>query len=143
MKQTYNPCDECDYSYSKNNQIMKECDICEFNQYMIKCIKYETLEEEGKLLKLPVALGSTIYIIRYKWTNCSYHGHGFDDYDCQGCVRELDEWCDSHKIYYVDSTKAELVDIIRYMDSNLFGDTVFASEEEAEERCKYLNICNE
>ena len=68
MRLTYNPCDDCDYSYSKNNQEMNECRICEFQQCLSKCIEYETLEEEGKLLKLPVAPGITIYIIRYKWT---------------------------------------------------------------------------
>ena len=62
MRLTYNPCDDCDYSYSKNNQEMNECRICEFKQCMSKCIEYETLEEEGKLLKLPVASGITIYI---------------------------------------------------------------------------------
>lgn len=130
--------DNCKYNYehcSDNN-------CPSLNDCYDKLAEYEKLEEEGKLLKLPVAPGSTIYIIKYKWTNCSYHGHGFDDYDCQGCVLEPDEWCDSQKICCVDSTKAELVDIIRYMDSNLFGDTVFASEEEAEEICKYFNSCN-
>lgn len=30
MKQSFNPCDECDYSYSKNNQESRMCNICEF-----------------------------------------------------------------------------------------------------------------
>lgn len=29
-KQTYNPCDDCQYSYSKNNQESGMCKICEF-----------------------------------------------------------------------------------------------------------------
>ena len=29
-EQTYNPCDECDYSYSKNNQETGMCKVCEF-----------------------------------------------------------------------------------------------------------------
>ena len=28
--QIYNPCDECEYSYSKNNQETNVCKICEF-----------------------------------------------------------------------------------------------------------------
>lgn len=28
--QSYNPCDDCPYSYSKNGQEMTECTICEF-----------------------------------------------------------------------------------------------------------------
>lgn len=30
MNKTYNPCDECRYSYSKNNQEHPMCEICEF-----------------------------------------------------------------------------------------------------------------
>ena len=41
--QTYNPCDDCDYSYSKNNQEMSECKICEFKLYLKRC---EQLEQE-------------------------------------------------------------------------------------------------
>lgn len=29
-EQIYNPCDECDYSYSKNNQETGMCKVCEF-----------------------------------------------------------------------------------------------------------------
>ena len=34
FNETYNPCDECDYSYSKNNQDMGMCKICEFKQLL-------------------------------------------------------------------------------------------------------------
>ena len=40
-KYSYNPCDDCDYSYSKNNQEMNECKICEFNFYLNKCSELE------------------------------------------------------------------------------------------------------
>ena len=43
---TFNPCDECNYSYVKNNQISNVCKICEFKNYI-------DLEEQGLLLKLP------------------------------------------------------------------------------------------
>lgn len=32
-KQTYNPCDDCQYSYSKNNQESGMCKICEFTYF--------------------------------------------------------------------------------------------------------------
>lgn len=32
-KQTYNPCDDCPYSYSKNNQESGMCKICEFTYF--------------------------------------------------------------------------------------------------------------
>ena len=31
---TYNPCDDCKYSYSKNNQESEMCKICEFTYYI-------------------------------------------------------------------------------------------------------------
>ena len=34
FRETYNPCDECDYSYSKNNQEMGMCKSCEFKQLL-------------------------------------------------------------------------------------------------------------
>ena len=34
VKRTYNPCDECGYSYSKLNQESNQCKICEFKTYI-------------------------------------------------------------------------------------------------------------
>ena len=36
MKQTFNPCDECSYNFSKNNQESKMCKICEFKKLFEK-----------------------------------------------------------------------------------------------------------
>lgn len=36
MKQTFNPCDECSYNFSKNNQEGKMCKICEFKKLLKK-----------------------------------------------------------------------------------------------------------
>lgn len=33
-EQTYNSCDECDYSYSKNNQETGVCEVCEFRMLL-------------------------------------------------------------------------------------------------------------
>lgn len=35
-KKTYNPCDDCQYSFSKNNQESDMCKICEFRQLLDK-----------------------------------------------------------------------------------------------------------
>ena len=32
-KQTYNPCDDCQYSYSKNGQESRMCKICEYTYF--------------------------------------------------------------------------------------------------------------
>lgn len=59
MEQIFNPCDECEYSYSRQNQESGMCKICEFKKFM-------RLEEQGKLLKLPCAVGDTVYVIPSK-----------------------------------------------------------------------------
>ena len=41
---TFNPCDECNYSYSKNNEVSSMCKICEFKQ----CLD---LERQGRLIE--------------------------------------------------------------------------------------------
>lgn len=58
-KKRYNPCDDCPYSFSKNNQESNVCKICEFkslldNQNQVKC---------GKWLptKTPSYFGGIIY----------------------------------------------------------------------------------
>ena len=35
-KKTYNPCDDCPYSFSKNNQGSNTCKICEFKELLDK-----------------------------------------------------------------------------------------------------------
>lgn len=35
-RRTYNPCDDCQYSYSKNNQESDMCKICEFKELLDK-----------------------------------------------------------------------------------------------------------
>ena len=43
-KQTYNPCDDCRYSYSRNGQESEMCKICEFTYFINQAPK------EGKWL---------------------------------------------------------------------------------------------
>lgn len=55
MEQTFNPCDECEYSYLRQNQESGMCKICEFKKIL-------RLEEQGKLLKLPCAFGDNVFV---------------------------------------------------------------------------------
>lgn len=55
-KRTYNPCDECNYAFHKHNQESGMCKLCEFKSYV-------NLEEQGLLLRLPVAVGETVFTI--------------------------------------------------------------------------------
>ncbi|MDE7342263.1 MAG: hypothetical protein K2N80_17170 [Lachnospiraceae bacterium] len=56
MEKIFNPCDECDYSFSKQNQESGMCRICEFKKML-------DLEEQGKLLELPCAVGDTVWCV--------------------------------------------------------------------------------
>lgn len=44
-KQTFNPCDECSYSFGHNAQDTGMCDICEFK-------RYKDLEEQGQFIDI-------------------------------------------------------------------------------------------
>lgn len=57
VKRTYNPCDDCGYSYSKNNQESNMCKICEFKTYF-------DADRQGMLIRLPCKVGDTLW-----WAN--------------------------------------------------------------------------
>ncbi len=44
MNQTFNPCDECNYRFSKWNQESRMCKICEFK----KMLEEMSLQENGR-----------------------------------------------------------------------------------------------
>lgn len=97
--------------------------------------KWKALEEQGRLIELPCAVGDTVYLISSQYSECSKHQERFDDYDCQGCEDE----CDSHKEYFIyvnENISAEW--IVRAMGLNRFGKTVFTTREEAEAKLKEM-----
>lgn len=96
--------------------------------------KYEDLEEQGLLLRLPCKVGDTVYCIYERYTKCSESNQEFDEYSCQGC--ECLE-CDSRKEHYVQSQKAYSIDWI-VSNLNIFGKTVFLTKEEAEQKLKEM-----
>jgi len=122
MKRTFNPCDECDYSFSKQNQESGMCKICGFKKLL-------DLEEQGKLLKLPCAVGDKVY---YLTGNLNSLGKGkFDRVeeskaigfytDRDGLMIRLDyNWSGNHGTY------------------GFFGKSIFLTREEAEAALKEL-----
>ena len=70
-KQTYNPCDDCPHSYSKNNQESRMCKICEFTYFR------DHKQSEGEWI--------TSDIPQEKYV-CSVCGGACWYYDCQGDV---------------------------------------------------------
>lgn len=96
---------------------------------MKRLAHYEDLEEEGRLIKLPCAVGDTVYLISSQYSECSKYQERFNDYNCRGCENE----CDSHKEYFIhvnENMSAEW--IVRAMRLNRFGEDVFLTKEEAE-----------
>ncbi len=59
VNQTYNPCDECPYSYSKNGQESGMCKICEFTYYINltqqNAAESSALKKDNEVLRAEVA----------------------------------------------------------------------------------------
>ena len=98
-----------------------------------KLAEYEDLEEQGLLLRLPCKSGSTVYLIRSRYTECSKYKETWND--CYGC--EDKDKCDSHEEYYIHINHSVSDKwIVIYM--NDFGKTVFLTKEEAEQKLKEM-----
>lgn len=98
------------------------------NDSVRKYREWKSLEEQGKLLKLPCAVGDTVYqIIFDKYTKCSAYKREFNEYYCEECEKE----CDSKKEYHIEKVEGCHLDwILEYWDE--FYKTVFLTREEAE-----------
>ena len=96
--------------------------------------EYKELEEQGLLLRLPCKVGSTVYLICSRYSECSKYKEIFDEYNCQGC-EEYE--CDSHKEYYIHINHSVSIEwIVRNL--NNFGKTVFLTQAEAEQKLKEM-----
>ena len=59
-KRTYNPCDDCQYSYSKNNQENEICKICELTYFKDRKQK----EGEWQMKVYPITSCSVCGVLR-------------------------------------------------------------------------------
>ena len=59
-------CDLCCEYCKATEEGNEDCRGCAINQCFNKLGEYETLEEQGKLLRLPCAVGDTVYVIPSK-----------------------------------------------------------------------------
>ncbi len=89
-----------------------------YGEYADKLAEYEDLEEQGKLLKLPCAVGTSVYMVAQ---DC-----GGDTLDCRS------RNCDNCEYLYsfVEENKFEA-----YMNDEV-GKTVFITKTEAEQKLK-------
>ena len=88
-----------------------DCGVCPISKAIDKLAEYEQAEEDGLLIRLPVAEGTPVHCIG----SC---GEICDDYetDC--------EVCGEHKVVFCTNFDRNLVEH--------FGETVFLTEAEAE-----------
>ena len=107
LKQTHNPCDECEYSYSKQNQESYKCKICEFKQYL-------DAERQGLLLRLPCKVGDTVYCLMSAKTKI---------------VETSILWIEKHSNCLVFALAGGFGDVV----SENLGKTWFFTKEEAEQ----------
>lgn len=65
MNKTYNPCDDCRYSYSRNSQESEMCEICEFTYFK------ELVPEAGHWVAKPELIRS-LFARNHYCSVCKY-----------------------------------------------------------------------
>lgn len=114
--------DTCDET-CRNRTGEKACKGCPIQIAIDRLAEYEDLEEQGKLLKLPCAVGDTIFFV---WMGCP------KDYKEEYC-RDHEGSCENcfHRVPEIVSRDFRMSDI-----PNM--DKIFATREEAEAALKEL-----
>lgn len=98
---------------------------------------YEDLEEQGKLLKLPCAVGDTVYLVSFR-KKCYKIGNTHlvnDDLECAFCESEC--VCKAKKEYFIEEIKANLPTIGNLIDRPE-DFMVFLTRPEAEQALKEM-----
>lgn len=104
-----------------------------YGAYADKLAQYENLEEQGLLLRLPCKKNSKVFLICSRYTKCSKYDEEFEEFSCSGCEDE----CDSHKEYYIHTNNSVSIEWI-VCNIKKFGETVFLTREEAEQKLKEM-----
>lgn len=105
VKRTYNPCDDCEYSYSKNNQESNMCKICEFKTYF-------DADRQGKLIILPCKVRDTVYLVDFEektWDEATVNSIEIDTRDNRVLINsdyEVGTWSEDGYVFY-SKEKAE------------------------------------
>ena len=123
LYESINPVDICDNDYSKTN----------YNELVKLLGEYENLEEQGKLLKLPCAVGDRVHHL------CALKNGQSEIIEMKVCcvepfgaIRKHKGICKIWNVYAeTDYTKG----YFKFLD---FGKTVFLTQEEAEAASKEL-----
>ena len=106
------------------------CSKCELEKALEKLATYEDLEEQGLLVRLPVATGTNVYVVG-SFLDCIYdyeHCKATQKWKCEEYVQ-----CEyEKKKYYVKEIKFTSI----MKDS--IGKSVFLTREEAEKKLEEL-----
>lgn len=76
-------CDLCCEYCKATEEGNEDCSGCAINQCFNKLGQYEDLEEQGKLLKLPCAVGDTVYVLEADEEN-------FEHFHCGAKISEIE-----------------------------------------------------
>lgn len=126
--------DNCKYNYAHCHD--NNCPA--LNEVYDKLAEYERLEEEHKLLKLPVSINSIVYKVSFDSNGrCSYKHRDFDELFCMGC--EYIDKCDSKRYYMVSAKYATLWNLGIWLENDFFGTKVFIEECDCQAKCDELN----
>lgn len=122
--------DDCDlcYEYCKATEDDGvDCRGCAINQCFNKLGEYEELEDKGKLLKLPCAVGDAVYAILPN-----------DSYSTKAQINKIEIKPTIYgKMCYFIEPVSRIGRLYRYFEND-FGKTVFLTPEEAEAALKNM-----
>lgn len=121
----------CDFG-KEGGCFFKDKSHCYENNLYNRLREYEIAEEQGLLLRLPIAEGSTVCTVR-DYLDCEY------GYNCPLGYAEGKNYCEKgfcckheHKKYFISETK------FNHMMLDKIGKTVFLTKEEAEQALKQI-----
>jgi hypothetical protein len=123
---------ECGDKLCKNicDDIEYDCSKCGLEKALEKLADYEDLEEQGLLVRLPVATGTNVYVVG-SFLDCIYdyeHCEATQKWKCEEYVQ-----CEyEKKKYYVKEIK--FTSIMK----NSIGKSIFLTREEAEKKLEEM-----
>lgn len=146
-----NPCNTCkkDRQIGNPDSWQSPCSGCNAKiKWRIRAIEkallYEDLEKQGLLIKLPCAVGTTLYAVSFK-IKCKYEEIGYlidEDINCAFC----DKQCNSKKEWFIHEIKANLptiANLILHKDNPSDDFRIYLTREQAEQSLKEMESENE
>lgn len=109
-------------------------DADKISKMLSKCRDYENIEEEGKLVRLPCKVGDTVYqlMINMDKSDVKTKKITYEVYEATVTKYIMDSF------YLMFCTKTKVGNYQNELTINAFGETVFLTREEAEEKISQL-----